>query len=63
MKASRTGWNRKSLIFTRRVFDGYIEMEERFDRIIGIDAERSIDEISADIISHIERIIGENGRI
>ena len=53
----------EKLDFHRRVFDGYIEMEERFDRIIGIDAERSIDEISADIISHIERIIGENGRI
>ena len=53
----------EKLDFHRRVFDGYIEMEERFDRNIGIDAERSIDEISADIISHIERIIGENGRI
>ena len=53
----------EKLDFHRRVFDGYIEMEERFDRIIGIDAERSIDEISADIISHIERILGENGRI
>ena len=53
----------EKLDFHRRVFDGYIEMEERFDRIIGIDAERSIDEISADIISHIERIIGENGRL
>ncbi|MCI8631232.1 MAG: dTMP kinase [Firmicutes bacterium] len=49
----------EKLEFHQRVFAGYIDMEKRFDRIISIDACRSIDEISADIISYIEKIISQ----
>lgn len=44
----------EKLEFHKKVFDGYMEIEKKFDRIIGIDAARSIEEISADIIKHIE---------
>ncbi len=49
----------EKLEFHQRVFAGYMDMEKRFDRIISIDACRSIDEISADIISYIEKIISQ----
>lgn len=47
----------EKLEFHKKVFDGYMEIEKEFDRIIGIDAARSIEEINADIIKHIEAIM------
>lgn len=47
----------EKLEFHKKVFDGYMEIEKKFDRIIGIDAARSIEEINADIIKHIEAIM------
>ena len=49
----------EKLEFHQRVFEGYMEIEKKFDRIIGIDAARSIEEISADIIKHIEAITAQ----
>lgn len=43
--------------FHNRVFAGYEALEQEFpDRIVGIDATRNIDEISEEIISHMERL-------
>lgn len=49
----------EKLEFHKKVFDGYMEIEKKFDRIIGIDAARSIEEISADIIKHIEMTMAQ----
>lgn len=49
----------EKLEFHKKVFDGYMEIEKKFDRIIGIDAARSIEEISADIIKHIEAVMAQ----
>lgn len=43
--------------FHNRVFAGYEALETEYpDRIVGIDASRNIEEISDDIISHVERL-------
>lgn len=43
--------------FHNRVFTGYEALETEYpDRIVGIDASRNIEEISDDIISHVERL-------
>lgn len=49
----------EKLEFHKKVFDGYMEIEKKFDRIIGIDAARSIEEISVDIIKHIEMTMAQ----
>ena len=49
----------EKLEFHKKVFDGYMEIEKKIDRIIGIDAARSIEEISADIIKHIEMTMAQ----
>lgn len=42
--------------FHQAVFDGYKELEKKFpDRIVGIDATGTIDEISAEIWEHVSR--------
>lgn len=47
----------EKLDFHNRVFAGYETLEMEYpDRIIGIDATRNIDEISDEIISHVERL-------
>ncbi len=43
--------------FHQRVYDGYIEMEKAFDRIVGIDATRTIEEIHKDIVGHINKLL------
>ncbi len=47
----------EKLDFHNRVFAGYETLEQEYpDRIVGIDATRNIDEISEEIISHVERL-------
>ncbi|QOX65572.1 dTMP kinase [Anoxybacterium hadale] len=49
----------EKLEYHRAVYQAYEELEKNDpDRIIGIDASRGIDEISNEIKSHIERILG-----
>ena len=44
--------------FHQRVFFGYQKLEQQFsDRIIGIDAGRDIEEISSEILLHLERLL------
>jgi len=44
--------------FHRRVYEGYLALEERFpDRIRGIDASKGIEEISEEIISIVQGLI------
>lgn len=44
--------------FHNRVFAGYRELEHQFpDRIIGIDAAREIEEITGEILEHVERLL------
>lgn len=47
----------EKLEFHQKVYEGYLEIEKSFDRIIGIDASRSIDEIHRDIVKHIDRLL------
>lgn len=48
--------------FHREVYQGYLELEERFpDRICGIDAARSIEEIEADIYARLETLLSACG--
>ena len=48
----------EKLDFHNRVFAGYEALEKEFpDRIVGIDATGNIEEISAEIISHLERLL------
>ncbi|MBN7774268.1 dTMP kinase [Clostridium aminobutyricum] len=48
----------EKLAFHNEVFRGYLELEENYkDRIIGIDANRSIKEISKDIIGHMKQLL------
>ncbi|HML37121.1 MAG TPA: dTMP kinase [Bacillota bacterium] len=50
----------EKLDYHRTVFQAYEELERRYPkRIIGIDAERSIDAISREIREHIERLLGQ----
>lgn len=49
----------EKLDYHREVFQAYEELERRYpERIIGIDAGRSIDEISDEIQEQIERLLG-----
>ena len=49
----------EELDYHRAVFQAYEELEKRYPkRIIGIDAARSIDEISKEIQEHIDRLLG-----
>lgn len=46
--------------FHQDVYQGYMELEKKYsDRIVGIDADRSIEEISSDILARVEQIINE----
>jgi dTMP kinase len=48
----------EKLGFHNRVFAGYEALEDEYpDRIVGIDATRNIEEISEEIISHLERLL------
>lgn len=48
----------EKLEFHNKVFKGYETLEMEFpDRIVGIDATRNIDEISDEILSHVERLL------
>lgn len=48
----------EAMDFHQRVFWGYQELELQYpDRIIGVDAARSADEISEEILGHIERLL------
>ena len=48
----------EKLEFHNKVFAGYEALEMGFpDRIVGIDATRNIEEISDEIISHVERLL------
>lgn len=47
----------EKLEFHNRVFEGYEVLEAEFpDRIVGIDATRGIEEISEEILMHVERL-------
>lgn len=49
----------EKLDYHRAVFRGYEELEKKYPgRIIGIDASRSINEISSEILQHIEKLLG-----
>jgi dTMP kinase len=49
----------EKLDYHRAVFQAYEELEKRYpERIIGINAARSIDEISIEIQKHIDRLLG-----
>lgn len=49
----------EKLDYHREVFKAYEQLEKQYPaRIIGIDASRSIDEISAEIQEHIDRLLG-----
>jgi dTMP kinase len=49
----------EKLDYHRVVFQAYEELEKRYpERIIGINAARSIDEISIEIQKHIDRLLG-----
>lgn len=49
----------EKLDYHRAVFQAYEELERKYpERIIGIDAGRSIDEISREIQAHIARLLG-----
>ncbi len=49
----------EELDYHRAVFQAYEKLEQRYpERIIGIDAARSIDEISKEIQEHIDRLLG-----
>ena len=44
--------------FHQEVYKGYLELEKNFpDRIVGIDADRGIDEIKVDIYEKLEKIL------
>lgn len=48
----------EKLTFHNEVFQGYLELEEKYkERIIGIDANRPIQAISDDIIQHMKRLL------
>lgn len=47
----------EKLDFHNRVFAGYEALEMEYpDRIVGVDATRNIEEISSEILSHVERL-------
>lgn len=47
--------------FHKKVYDGYEELQKKFpDRIVGIDASGSIEEIHEQITSHIERLLANH---
>lgn len=51
----------EAMEFHERVFSGYEELELQFpDRIVGIDAKRDVEEISGEILYHIERLLRKN---
>ena len=46
--------------FHQAVYNGYEKLENDFpDRIIAVDAARSIEEICSDIINHVSKLIGQ----
>ena len=47
--------------FHRRVYEGYLQIERTYDRVVGVDADESIEAISATIIKHIEALMRERG--
>jgi len=50
--------------FHNRVYAGYMQLESKYpDRIVGIDASRSIDEIKADIYIELGKILKKRGNI
>lgn len=50
----------EKLDYHRTVFQAYEELEKKYpERIIGIDAGRSIDEIGNEIQAHIDRLLGK----
>lgn len=51
--------------FHIRTFEGYLELEKRYpDRIVGIDASRSIDAIKVDIYKKLEEVLeGVTGKV
>lgn len=49
---------KEALEFHERVFEGYLNLEKKYpERIVGIDASKSIDEISRDIEECLEKLI------
>lgn len=51
----------EAMEFHERVFSGYEELELQFpDRIVGVDAKRDVEEISGEILYHIERLLRKN---
>lgn len=49
----------EKISFHREVLRGYLELEERFERIKGIDATQSIEKVSADIDIELDKILRE----
>lgn len=47
--------------FHKKVFSGYLELEKKYpDRIVAIDASRSIEEIKKDIYEKLEKVLKEH---
>ena len=43
--------------FHKRLYEGYLQIEKDFDRIVGIDAERDIEAIHADVIQAVDELL------
>lgn len=50
---------REKLEFHQKVYAGYEEIEKIYDRIVGIDATGTIEAISAQIRTHIDRVLND----
>lgn len=50
---------REKLEFHQKVYAGYEEIEKIYDRIVGIDATGTIEEISVQIRAHIDRVLND----
>jgi len=54
----------EELSFHQKVYEGYLQLEKRFpDRVIGIDASGTIEEISSVIADHLDRILRDRNDI
>lgn len=55
---------REKMEFHSDVFNGYLELEKKYsDRIVGIDASRTIEEISYEIKKYLEALLGEKNEL
>ncbi|MGI6722485.1 MAG: dTMP kinase [Anaerovoracaceae bacterium] len=60
LKKERDRLESETLEFHRAVYRGYLELEKKFpDRIVGIDASGTIDQVSMQIEEHLDRLMNE----